>query len=34
VWISFAGVLTWRVGQLNPDAESLAPGSRTSQVIG
>jgi translocator protein len=34
VWISFAGVLTWRIGQLNPDAESLAPGSRTSQVIG
>ena len=34
VWISFAGVLTWRIGQLNPDAETLVPGGRTSQVIG
>lgn len=34
VWISFAGVLTWRIGQLNPDAEALAPQSGTSQVIG
>ena len=25
VWISFAGVLTWRIGQLNPDAETLVP---------
>lgn len=34
VWISFAGVLTWRIGQLNPDAQALVPGARTSQVIG
>lgn len=34
VWISFAGVLTWRIDQLNPDAEALVPGARTSQVIG
>lgn len=34
VWISFAGVLTWRIGQLNPDAETLVPGARTTQVIG
>ena len=34
VWISFAGVLTWRIGQLNPDAQTLVPGARTSQVIG
>ena len=34
VWISFAGVLTWRIGQLNPDAATLAPGATTSQVIG
>lgn len=34
VWISFAGVLTWRIGQLNPDAETLVPGARTSQMIG
>ena len=34
VWISFAGVLTWRIGVLNPDAAALAPGPHTSQVIG
>ncbi|SEI84868.1 TspO and MBR related proteins [Sphingomonas sp. OV641] len=34
VWISFAGVLTWRIGQLNMDAQALVPGARTSQVIG
>jgi tryptophan-rich sensory protein len=33
VWISFAGVLTWRIGQLNPDAQTLDPGSRTSQML-
>jgi len=34
VWLAFAGVLNWRVGQLNPDAETLVPGARTSQVLG
>lgn len=34
VWISFAGVLTWRIGQLNPDADTLVPRAGTSQVIG
>jgi translocator protein len=34
VWISFAGVLTWRIGQMNPDAETLVPRASTSQVIG
>ena len=34
VWISFAGVLTWRIGQLNPDAANLAPRASTTQVIG
>ena len=34
VWISFAGVLTWRIGQLNPDADALVPRAGTSQVIG
>jgi tryptophan-rich sensory protein len=34
VWLSFAAGLNWRIGQLNPDAESLVPGARTSQVIG
>ncbi len=33
VWISFAGVLTWRIGQLNPDAETLVPASHTSQML-
>ena len=33
VWISFAGVLTWRIGQLNPDAETLVPTARTSQML-
>lgn len=34
VWLSFAAGLNWRIGQLNPDAQSLVPGARTSQVIG
>ncbi|WEK43309.1 MAG: tryptophan-rich sensory protein [Candidatus Sphingomonas colombiensis] len=34
IWVSFAGVLTWRIGQLNPGAETLVPGAHTSQVIG
>ena len=33
VWLSFAGVLNWRIGQLNPDAESLVPGAQTSQML-
>lgn len=33
VWVSFAGVLTWRVGQLNPDAETLVPAAHTSQML-
>lgn len=32
-WISFAGVLTWRIGQLNPDAETLVPAAHTSQML-
>lgn len=32
-WISFAGVLTWQIGRLNPDADSLAPAQRTSQML-
>lgn len=34
VWISFAGVLNWRIGQLNPNAQSLAKPARTTQIIG
>ena len=33
VWISFAGVLTWRIGQLNPDAATLVPAARTTQML-
>ncbi len=33
VWIIFAGVLTWRIGQLNPDAATLVPAARTSQIL-
>ncbi|MEH3036580.1 MAG: tryptophan-rich sensory protein [Sphingomonas adhaesiva] len=33
VWISFAGVLTWRIGQLNPDAERLVRPAAASQML-
>ena len=33
VWISFAGVLTWRIGQLNPDAATLVPSAHTAQIL-
>ena len=33
VWISFAGVLTWRIDQVNPDAETLVPVVRTTQML-
>lgn len=33
VWISFAGVLTFGIGRLNPDAETLVPAARTSQML-
>ncbi len=33
VWISFAGVLNWRIGQLNPDGQGVAPPARTSQML-
>ncbi|MFE8584360.1 TspO/MBR family protein [Sphingomonas sp. NCPPB 2930] len=33
VWLSFAGVLNWRIGQLNPNAESLVPRAQTSQML-
>lgn len=34
VWISFAGVLTWRIGQLNPDAATLVPPAGITQMTG
>ncbi len=33
VWASFAGVLCWRLGQMNPGAEEVAPRSGTSQML-
>lgn len=33
VWISFAGVLTWRIGQLNPNAATLVPAQHTTQML-
>ena len=32
-WVGFAGALTWRIAQLNPDAGRLAPGPRTTQML-
>jgi tryptophan-rich sensory protein len=32
VWISFAGVLTWSIDQMNPAAETLVPPPATSQM--
>jgi benzodiazapine receptor len=33
VWVSFAGVLTWQIRQLNPDAGALVPAAHTSQML-
>ncbi|MEG3163981.1 TspO/MBR family protein [Sphingomonas sp. PB2P19] len=33
VWISFAGLLTYGIGRLNPHAETLVPRARTSQML-
>lgn len=33
VWIAFAGVLTWRIDRLNPDARTLVVPARTTQII-
>ena len=32
-WVCFAGALTWRIGQLNPDAATLVPAARTTQML-
>lgn len=34
VWLCFAGMLTWRINQLNPDAERLVQPAAASQMIG
>jgi benzodiazapine receptor len=33
VWISFAGLLAFGIGQLNPNAETLVPAAHTSQIL-
>lgn len=33
VWISFAGVLNWRIGELNPNAETLVPAESSTQIL-
>ena len=33
VWVTFAGVLCWRIGQLNPDAERVAPRAHRTQML-
>ena len=33
VWISFAGVLNWSIDRMNPDAETLVPSARTTQML-
>lgn len=33
VWISFAGVLSWSIDRLNPDAATLVPSARTTQML-
>jgi benzodiazapine receptor len=33
VWTVFAGILCWQIARLNPDAETIAPTSGSTQVI-
>lgn len=32
-WVSLAGALTWRIAQLNPNADTLARAAHTSQML-
>lgn len=32
-WISLAASLTWRIGEMNPHADALAPTAHTSQML-
>lgn len=34
VWLGFAAVLNWRIGQLNPDADGVVQPVAASQMIG
>ncbi len=33
IWISYAAILNWRIGQLNPDAGQLAPAAVSTQIL-
>ena len=33
VWVGFASVICWRLGQLNPGADRVAPGEHTTQML-
>lgn len=33
LWVGFAALLCWQIARLNPDAERLAPGGRTTQML-
>jgi len=33
VWIVFAGLLTWRIHQLNPNADNLVPSAASTQIV-
>ncbi len=32
VWLSFASIINWRIDQMNPDAETLAPPAASTQI--
>ena len=32
-WLVYAGILTYRIAELNPGAETLVPSSTTTQII-
>lgn len=32
VWLTFAGIMTYQIDQRNPDAETLVPGSVSTQI--
>ncbi|CUS46832.1 hypothetical protein MGWOODY_Smn1347 [hydrothermal vent metagenome] len=32
-WLVYAGLLMYRIAELNPGAETLVPSSSTSQII-
>ena len=33
IWVGFASVICWRIGQLNPDGGRVAPSEHTTQML-